>query len=421
MRITKQNLILLLSLIFVSLQAQYRSIISANGDGRVFSSAFSQNSLAGGISAAYSSSNVHNMLNPASYADAVLTAVEVGTKVETGAYTYRDSTMNSGGLGLSHFAILLPLTAGKSGLGFGFHQRTNTDYGITYNFQDPGFGAIQKQQTGDGNTYQAFVGSGFRFGNLKLGGSFLVNFGSVKHTDLTKFVDSLKLPNLRVIDEFSNMGVSYNIGAQYGINLNKTNQILLGGYYQNSIFQNMSQRNQKHNIYNLGADGIRSLSIADTSIDLATLSMQQFGLGFSWVANNALLVGTEFNFNSTGGRANRLDALTTTDAWYVRSGLEYRPSLLRKNDSRKYLNRVTYRFGGGLGRNEHSFDGSMNDIKLTAGATFPVLSRSIGYITTGLEYNYRTNMGSQQISESILTVKIILTFADRWFIRSKFD
>jgi hypothetical protein len=52
--------------------SQYKSLLSANNEGRVLSSVFSSNRLAGQLSAAYSSSNVNNLQNPASYADASL-------------------------------------------------------------------------------------------------------------------------------------------------------------------------------------------------------------------------------------------------------------------------------------------------------------------------------------------------------------
>ncbi|MFY7861882.1 MAG: hypothetical protein ACOVP5_06600 [Chitinophagales bacterium] len=400
--------------------AQYRSLMSANGDGRVLSPVFSQNRLTGGLSAAYSSSNVHNALNPASYADAALTALEVGTSLESGSYTFRDSIMSSGGLGINHFSVLLPLTVGKSGLGFGFHKNTSANYGITSRNSDPRFGGFDYIKSGNGNLYHGFVGTGIRFSKLKLGASVLFNFGNISRDEDISFPDSVNLPKVRNRSNTSQFGVSYNFGAQYEFPVNKTDQIILGGYYQGSLSNSGTASILNQNVYTLNSS-TRTITLQDTTMDVDVVSASRYGVGVSYLIKRAMMVGTEFSGMNLNNFKNSLDTFRPSSAWSFNLGLEYRPSLNRENDGRKYFNRVTYRVGAQIGKNEQSVDGSINEFTAMAGATFPTFTRSIGYITTGFEFQQRNNMGMQNISESVFTFRLILTFADKWFIRSKFD
>ncbi len=405
----------------LNINGQYKSILSASGEGRNLSSVFSTNRLVGGLSAAYSSSNVCNFQNPASFADASLTAFEIGAFGESGSYDLGDSNKSSGGVGLSHFSILLPMTVGKSGMSIGFYRNTTTDYGLESNSIDPLFGAMSNIRTGSGNTYNAFIGMGFRFKNLKVGGNLIPQFGHVSYIEDVKFADSLRIPSIRERASVSNFGLSYNFGLQYDVELSKSQQLLLGTYYTGNILSSASSQSLKQNIYRIGTFTERYVTIEDTTKDIELPTSSKFGLGLSFITKKALLIGTEFNTTIYSNFKNRLDSSSLQNAWNIHLGLEYRPGLNRDNDGRKYLNRLSYRLGATAGKNEFNLGSSINDFKIMAGATFPILSRSVGYLTTGLEFQHSSNNGLKNISEDILTLRLILTFADKWFIRSKFD
>lgn len=411
-----------LSLVYIGkISGQYRSILSANDQGRILTPSFSTNRLSGELSAAYSSSNVLNFQNPASHADASLTAIEVGTYGENGSFELRDSLKSSGGVGLTHFSFLLPLTTGKSGLGLGFYRSSTTDYSYRNPATTPNFGTIERIQSGNGNSYNTFIGGGLRFKNLKIGANLIANFGNVGHQYDVKFADSLKLPVIRELSSISHFGFSYSTGIQYDIEISKSKQLLLGAYYSSSFFRNGSNQFIQQSIYNQGLTNEQFINQSDTTYDVSLPSPSKLGLGISYVYNRSLLLGTEFGYTSNGDAKNKLDTASLQNAWSAHLGVEYKPFLNRNNDSRKYFNRLTYRLGAIIGKNEQSFSGSINDFKVMGGVTLPLLSRSVGYLTMGLEFQQRNNNGLNQISESILSFRLILTFADKWFIRSKFD
>jgi len=410
----------LLLLISSQNYAQYRSLLSASEHGRSISSVFSSNRLAGNLSAAYSGGQVMNFQNPASYADATLTNIEVGTYAENGSYEMMDSAKSSGGIGLTHFSLLLPLSPGRSGLGLGFYRNSATDYSYKSSSQDALFGTIDRRLLGNGNSYSAFVGTGIRFSRLKVGANLMANFGNVNYQSDIIFVDSMRLPRIREINSLSEFGFSYHLGLQYDFVLSPDKEIIVGAYYRNTFYRNGSNQLLIQNIYNAGLTSEARIKAADTTYDVTMPTSSQFGIGISYIVNKSILVGAEMNFTNLSAYKNILDTTYLGNAYSLNLGMEYKPYMNRNTNTRKFLNKLTYRLGANMGKNEYSLSG-INDFKVMGGVTIPVLSRSIGYITTGIEFQQRSNNGVRNISESILSLRLILTFADKWFVRSKFD
>jgi hypothetical protein len=149
----------------------------------------------------------------------------------------------------------------------------------------------------------------------------------------------------------------------------------------------------------------------------------------SVIQNKTTLLGAEFNLeNFSGFRSVQSDSSSILtgqnlqNAWHLHLGAEFKPFMNREVDSRKYFNRLTYRVGAVIGKSEQNFAGTLNDIKVMGGVTLPVLGRNIGFISFGAEYGIRGfGGGSNQLSENYLSIHMILTFADKWFMRQKFD
>jgi hypothetical protein len=413
-----------LSFLFNLAHAQFRTLSSANGEGRTLTPVFSQNRFAGQLSAAYVGNLVMNSQNPASYADASLTAIEAGTIGLSGSYTLNDSTKSSAGMGLSHFSILLPMTTGKSGMGIGFYHHANTNYGIKslvndtiFNIKDYNF------KSGTGNLYNVFVGVGFRFKSWKFGANLTTQFGNNSYLNDTEFPDSTAIPTLRDRQSVSQMGMLYTLGTQYEWTINKTKQAIFGAYYNGTLFQSGSADIAKQHIFNRGFAPKEYISLTDTTQSVDIPSYSKFGIGASLITNRSFLLGTEFTYEDFSDFKTRIDNKNTNlqNAWHVHIGGEYKPFMNRTNDARKYFNRVTYRFGAVVGKSEQNYTGTINEYKIMGGATLPILGRNIGYITLGMEYGARGFGEKTQVSENLLSFHMILTFADKWFIRQKFD
>jgi hypothetical protein len=403
------------------LHAQFRTLTSASDIGRLNSSVFSQNRFAGQLSAAYVGNMVTNFQNPASYADASLTSIEIGAHSISGSYHIGDSTKSSGGLGINHFAMQFPLTTGKSGMSFGFVKNSNTDYSIKKVSTDNTFGSFSNQLSGLGNTYQAFIGTGFRFKNLKLGANLGLNFGQTEHNNDFVFPDSSFLPKIATKNSVSEFGVQYTLGAQYELEASKTRQIVFGAYYTSALSHSATNELKKQNVFDRSGT-LEYITLKDSTFDSDLPKYSKLGLGISMIQNRTTLIGAEFNLENFSAFKSKLDSQSLQNAWHLHLGGEYKPFMNRDVNSRKYFNRLTYRLGAVLGKSEQNFSGTLNDIRVMGGVTLPVLSRNIGFISLGTEYGIRGFGGDKtQLSENYFNIHLILTFADKWFMRQKFD
>lgn len=405
----------------VHVKAQYRTLTSASDLGRLNSNIISLNKFSGELSAAYVGSMAINFQNPASYADASLTTIEVGANSISGAYQIGDTSLRSGGLSINHFAMQFPLNAGKSGLTLGFMRNSNTDYSIRRTSTDMTFGSFANQLSGLGNTYLAFIGAGFRFKNLKLGTNIGFNFGQTTYNDDLIFPDSSNLPRIATRNSISEFGVQITLGAQYELELSKTKQLVLGTYYSTAISHSGTSELKKQNVFNRSGF-LEYVSLKDSSSVIDLPSYSKFGIGASLIQNKSTLIGAEFTFEKCSDFKSLLTGQNLLNAWHTHIGWEFKPFMNRNIDARKYFNRLTYRAGAFVGKSEQNFTGTINDFRLLAGVTLPVLSRNIGFISLGAEYGIRGFGGDKnQISENMLSFHMILTFADKWFMRQKFD
>lgn len=417
----KSILVFILFSICIRIQAQYKTISSASEAGWTNSPVFSQNKLAGQLSAGYSGSLVTNFQNPASYADANLTSVDIGVHALSGSYQYNDSTLSSSGVGLTHFAIQMPLTNGKSGLSLGFFRNSSTNYGIRYSGYDSSFGSLYNYKSGKGNIYQAYIGTGFRFSKFKIGGNLGLTFGQVEHTNDIVFSDSSTLPTIANRNAISEIGLQYTLGAQYEIETGKDKHLILGGYYTSTLTKSGQIENKKQSIFKQNGN-YEYNTLSDTTYDIDLPKYNKLGLGMSYLRNKTLLLGTEINIEDYSNYKSMLSTSKLENAWHLHLGMEYKPYMNRNISTRKYLNRLTYRFGTILGKNQYNLGGSLNDLEFSGGATLPILGRNVGYITVGGSYRIRGFGGNtSQVTDNIMTLNIILTFADKWFLRQKFD
>jgi len=401
--------------------AQFRTLTSASDLGRLNSKVLSQNRFAGQLSAAYTGNLVVNFLNPASYADATLTNIEIGASSIAGSYQIGDTTMSSAGLELSHFVMQLPLTTGKSGLCFGFARNSNTNYGVRTFGKHDYLGNFYNQQSGNGNSYQAFAGTGFRFKNLKVGANIGFTFGQVDYRSDVVFSDSIYIPIIATRNVVSEFGIQYTLGAQYEMEISKNRQIVLGAYYKSTLSRTGTNDLKKQNVF-IRSDVPEYTTLKDSSFEFDLPKYSIFGVGVSMIQNKTTLLGAEFNWENFSSFKSLLTGQNLQNAWHVNLGAEYKPFMNRDVNTRKYFNRLTYRAGAMLGKSEQNFQGTLNDIKLMTGVTLPILGRNIGYISFGAEYGIRGfGGGDTQISENYFSIQMILTFADKWFLRQKFD
>lgn len=418
----KYILILFLSLIVSqSLDAQFSSLNSANGIGRLSPSVFSSNKFCGELSAAYMNALVINKQNPASYSMSNLTLIDIGMKAENGSFSIQDSTKSSGGIGLTHIAFLFPLSAGKSGLSLGFTKNSAVNYSLKSLNTDATFGKYNKILSGSGNTYNAFAGVGFKIKKFSVGTNLNLTFGNIKYNEDLSFTDSTFIPTLRKRNDVSIFNIAYDLGGQYYTDISKKHGISIGAYYKGNFSSTASDKYTRQSITNVTSISNSVSVIEDTISNIDMPKSSKFGIGINYYSNKVLTIGTEFNMTFNDGFTDRFTGLPLQNAWHIHTGVEYRPILNRDIDGRKYFNKASYRFGAILGKSEQNIGGGINDLKIIGGLSLPVLTRTISQVTLGLEYNKIGFSSGKNYGESIISFYTQITFGDRWFVRPKFD
>lgn len=417
----KYFFIILSLIISLNSSAQFRSLLSANGQGRLNSSVFSSNKLCGELSAGYMNNLVINKQNPASYIQSSLTLIDIGVRAENGSFSLLDTVKSSGGITMSHIAFLFPLTPGKSGLSIGFTQNSSVNYSLKSLNSDALFGKYNQTQSGNGNTYNAYAGVGFKVNKFSFGSNLNFIFGNVKYNQDINFTDSSFMPTIRHRNDISMFNLAYDLGAQYYTDINKKNAISFGIYYKGNLSSTATNKYTRQSLQTVSSTSTNATVLEDSTYSVDLPKNTKIGFGVNYYANKAINIGTEFNLGFFDGYTDYFTGLPLQNTWHFHTGIEYRPILNRDIDSRKYFNKVTYRFGTILGKSEHNIEGSLNDFKIMGGISLPVLNRTVSQITIGLEYHKLGFSTDKNYGESLFTFHTQITFGDKWFIRPKFD
>jgi hypothetical protein len=403
----------------LKISAQINSLLSANEKGLPKSYSFSANRFMGAGNAAYNTLNVLNTLNPASYAYANLTSIDFGVEGESVTARFKDSTKNSGNVGLSHLAFLFPIIPNQWGLAFGIHKTHEVNYKINAIKEDARFGKIQNIVQGSGNLYNIFVGSGYRIQDFSFGGNLRFEFGNIKEKRDFKIVDSSFYPKIRNQSDRSQFNIAYNFGVQYHKQLNKKNSFGIGAYYLSDFSNSGTNQNSSYSIF-VNSAGREVITDLENNLNaLSPNTYTQLGIGAQFTANNTTTFGAEFTLSDYSAFKNA-EGNNLQSSWELATGIEFKPFLHPTINTRKYFNRVTYRFGGGIGKSAFNVPGNINEFKVRGALSLPVISRTISTLTLGTEYQM-IGFDSKAQSESFFKIFIQIAFADRWFIRSKFD
>ncbi|HRH59657.1 MAG TPA: hypothetical protein PL045_03760, partial [Chitinophagaceae bacterium] len=200
----------------------------------------SQNNIAtagmGGISAAYTSDQALNSVNPATYtalryvklyggSNGALITYDIGVNITTASLRSANpvSSYKSNYFIPSYIMMGVPLsskaqTKGRNAaLIFGFRPASKINYSISNNSRN-GVDSLQSLYQGDGGLYQVFAGLAKRWGNLSLGVNGGYEFGRKQvdtrilfNNDSVSYFSSLTSGTTEFWGYFVQPGITYNL------------------------------------------------------------------------------------------------------------------------------------------------------------------------------------------------------------------
>jgi hypothetical protein len=422
-------------LAFFALQATAQnSPYSRFGLGDASNSQNAANRAMGGVSRAYADGQTINFINPASYSQLQLTTLDAGLEGGSRRITdQNDKSFNSGYGTLSYLLIGMPLkTGGGWGLTFGLTPRTKVNYDIHQQDSLTNVGEnVGYLYQGNGGTYQAFVGTGFRIKGFRFGVNAGYLFGSVNHNTQAIYPqDSVGLYNSNITSRTSFGGFFWDAGMQVHVKMGSKMGLELGvsGGTKTTLKGNTDYLAET--FYNTGDPADPSPQNLDTVSYVKgdrgnVVYPGHYGFGLLLHDNGHWTVGADYEVSTWSdysffGKVDSLDYLQ--DSWTLRVGAQYVPSTSPL--SRSYWSMVAYRIGFYTGRDYLRYGGeNMNTYAFSFGAGLPIrnFTRNGQYtiVNTAFELGKRGGTANP-LSETFFRATVGFTLSDIWFIKRKY-
>jgi long-subunit fatty acid transport protein len=363
-----------------------------------------------------------NTENPASYSAVTLTTYEAAGEGNSTQLKTNNQTIPTGMATLAYMNVAFPI--GKHfGMAIGVKPASRIYYNVQDSTSEPGIGDAMRIYFGDGNLNKAFIGfSGEAYG-VSLGFNFGYTFGNMRTTSAFINLDTTTAVNSEISRYTRIGGIYYNLGAMYEAKLNEKYRLNIGATA--SLSQKLHAERDEYWISYLGISGISSYDTILNSVNAkgSLILPLSYSFGAQLAATDKWRVAADFSgtqwsqFRNFGSKDDSLQAST----FKIGVGGELTPDA---KSIRKYFPRVTYRLGFYYGTDHIRLRNTdMNFYAFTLGASLP-FKKSPDRIHTALEIGKRGTQANGLIQENFVKFSLgvsLNAFADRWFIKRKYE
>lgn len=370
----------------------------------------------GGLSV-YSDSTHLNVLNPASYANQMLTSIQVGGTSNFYKLSSSTDTQKAQKTTFDYLVIGLPYSK-KLGFSLGLLPQSAVGYRLVNDQLSTNNYAYR--YNGSGGLNKVYFGAGYQLtSKLSVGMDFQYLFGSID-AKTTLLISNVQF-STREINNSNVTGVGLNFGLNYQSKLNDKINYRTSFTFAPEMKLNSKNSRQIATI-SFGADGteipasVNDIDVADTKLVLPTKIAAGFGLG-----NRKWFVGADYSFRGTGNQVNRFENYSNV-SYENSSKIAIGGFFIPKYDSYKnYFERVTYRAGfryenTGLVINNTS----IKDRALSFGFAFPITG-TFSSLSIGSEWGTRGTSANGLIKENYFSVNVGLIFNDKWFKKNLYN
>lgn len=429
-----------------SVKAQENSPFSRYGVGDLYPQQTIASRAMGGVTAAFTSPQAINSVNPASYGFIPQVTFDVGISIDqrtlkskTPALTY-----NSANFLPSYITIGVPLNRARGwGAALGIKPIARINYSVEELVQSSTADTLQKLHQGNGGLTQAFLGLGKRWGkvtktNFSIGVNVGYEFGRRQTSNIINYLDSIPFTksNYSTTTSYNGLFINPGVMASFGFGERTDKITKLKQSYQLRIG---ASANIQHNL-NASQDNIVESFEYDANgaiVPLDTIQLQNnipgkikipvnYTIGFML---SSLL--TDYGVNKwsigadyTGGKWSDYRFYGQPDQlmnnWMLHVGGEFTPNLTSPR-------RPIYRLGFYTGKNYINADGNGYDEKaITFGLGFNLAKYRGQYdnqstlINTAIEIGKRGS-NINNVTEGYFKLSVGLSLSDLWFIKRKYD
>lgn len=371
----------------------------------------------GGLSVYSDSINI-NVLNPASYANQMLTSIKIG-----GTSTFYKLNSNSASesakkTSLDYLVIGIPYNQ-KLGFTAGLIPHSTVGYRlISNNLTTTG---TATSNTGSGGMNKVFFGTGYQLTKkISFGFDFNYLFGSIDSKSILLIQDAQYAT--KEVNNSNVSGFAYNIGFSYQTRLVKDYKLYSSLVYSpKANLNSINQRSVGLINYTITGNEIPVGEDVEVNIPNSRLKLpSKYTIGVG-LGNKKWFFGADYMRSESNAQLNRAENysnVTYSSTSRVSVGGFYIP----KFDSfQNYFERVTYKAGfryenTGLIINNTS----IKDKAVSFGFAFPI-NGTFSNISIGSEIGSKGTSSNGLIKENYFTINIGLMFSDKWFRKNLYN
>jgi hypothetical protein len=432
MALVRLSFFLLILFSFKIGYSQINSPYSRYGLGDLYNSRNVLNKAMGNLATPVYDYQAVNFINPASYSRLAAVTFDVGAEYESRklAGQANTSSYRSNNLAFNYLALGLPLLKAKDGtsvwgMALGLRPITRMNYNISESSRNPDIDSIYTTYKGSGGASSAYIGTGFRFGGFAVGVNIGFLFGQHTNSTQTAFInDSVQYFPSNQQSKYSYSKFNVDGGFQWDIKVAKKTVVRLAasGYLGGNV--NLKSDFVRETIFYSTGGGFDTLDVVKRENNVRGQIKMPAGytLGIAFEKTGVYTLGAEYEHVNWSDYLFNGQKDQVENTSMLRFGGQWTPA----QNTRRYLNRITYRAGFYTGKDYIKVGTQQLPIwAATFGFGLPVrrwnaYSNQFTVINTAFEIGKRGNKNFP-VAENIFRFNIGLCLSDIWFNKRRYD
>ncbi|MBQ0155244.1 MAG: hypothetical protein KBT22_01555 [Bacteroidales bacterium] len=390
---------------------------SRYGYGTLVDGASAQGRGMGGLSIGIRDNQFTNFGNPATYTaiDSLNFRFELAASLRSSFYSSGDSKSSDLSGNLERIGLHFPIK-NWMGLAVGIEPYSIVGYNYSDSKKELEVNSNDNyinSYAGEGGINQVILGLGFRpWKPFSLGCNIKFLFGDITTQSGVSFSESKNenfFHNIGQATQISVHDLAVTFGAQYVIEAGEDKSVVIGATFEP---KNKLNADASKTVLTTGVDTLNKEY--DSAFELPFT----MGLGASYNIKNKWTFGVDYKFQKWGD-VEYFGEKVLENRNKLSLGAELRPNTM----SKKYFDRVSYRWGFSTANTYYNVHGETNrENLLSAGFGFP-LKRGLNptVINFTVEYGFTTLSNKDMMSDNFLRFVLNATLNEKWFVRRRLE
>jgi len=260
--------------------------------------------------------------------------------------------------------------------------------------------------------------------NLSVGVNASYLFGKIYQSNAIDFDDDSGA-FLNVVEQngIKINDITIEAGANYTINLNTNNSLMLGFVYGHNSKLNSQRNTIVYNTLSTGSSAVVD-TVYQSENEAGKIGLpRKTGFGVGYKHNNNLFLGLDYTINNWQDSKFYGISDSLSNGLDISFGIEYKPNGFNETSYNKFWDGVSYR--GGFHYNNSYFNLAsgetlISDFGISFGLGLPMKRSKTSY-NFSVQLGSRGTLENSLIKENYIIFGLNFNVADMWFVKSKYD